>query len=140
MATEAVAVQASSAISVVGSSSSAVSAANSAALAAAHAAAAATAAAAAVSAAGGVGPGSLGNLGCNIKMESKMLPSFSDILWCPDIDGDVMSNPAMGETIVSIYSTMFSNFSVKSHPYRNEGRKIFDDLILMEMSCQILPW
>jgi hypothetical protein len=39
-------------------------------------------------------------LGCNIKMESKMLPSFSDILWCPDIDGDVMSNPVMGETIL----------------------------------------
>jgi hypothetical protein len=34
-------------------------------------------------------------------MESKMLPSFSDILWCPDIDGDVMSNPVMGETILS---------------------------------------
>jgi len=100
MATEAVAAQAMSAISVLGSSSSAVSAANSAALAAAHAAAAATAAAAAVSAAGG-GVGSLGNLGCNIKMESKMLPSFSDILWCPDIDGDVMSNPVMGETILS---------------------------------------
>ena len=121
MATEAVAVQASSAISVVGSSSSAVSAANSAALAAAHAAAAATAAAAAYSAAGGVGPGSLGNLGCNIKMESKMLPSFSDILWCPDIDGDVMSNPVMGETIVSFFfSDMgpFTNYVIFEWPLK----------------------
>ena len=35
------------------------------------------------------------------KIENKMLPSFSDILWCPDIDGDVMSNPVMGQAIVS---------------------------------------
>jgi len=34
------------------------------------------------------------------KIENKMLPSFSDILWCPDIDGDVMSNPVMGQAIL----------------------------------------
>ena len=41
------------------------------------------------------------NNGTNCKIENKMLPSFSDILWCPDIDGDVMSNPVMGGTILS---------------------------------------
>ena len=41
------------------------------------------------------------NNGTACKIENKMLPSFSDILWCPDIDGDVMSNPVMGGTILS---------------------------------------
>ena len=44
---------------------------------------------------------SVGHNGTNCKIENKMLPSFSDILWCPDIDGDVMSNPVMGGTILS---------------------------------------
>ena len=44
--------------------------------------------------------------GGNNASATKMLPSFSDILWCPDIDGDVMSNPVMGEeTIVSLIKT-----------------------------------
>ena len=108
MATEAVAIT-SSAISALGSSSSAILAANPA------AAAAVAAAAMAAGAVVGGGPGSLGNLGCNIKMESKMLPSFSDILWCPDIDGDVMSNPTMGETIVSILFHNVAKPSMKLH-------------------------
>lgn len=47
------------------------------------------------------------SLGNSSKMDtsSMMLPSFSDILWCPDIDEDVMSNPVMnaagGETVLS---------------------------------------
>lgn len=51
-------------------------------------------------------PSSLGMSNGNTagKIENKMLPSFSDILWCPDIDGDVMSNPVMGGTIVSLRS------------------------------------
>ena len=109
MATEAVAVT-TSAVPALGSSSPAISASNTAAVVAA--AQAAAAAAAAGGAAAGL-PGSLGNSGCNIKMESKMLPSFSDILWCPDIDGDVMSNPVMGETIVSFFFSdmgAFTNF------------------------------
>ena len=34
---------------------------------------------------------------------NKMLPSFSDILWCPDIDGDVMSDTNIGGAMVKIY-------------------------------------
>ena len=33
---------------------------------------------------------------------NKMLPSFSDILWCPDIDGDVMSHSSIGGAMVMI--------------------------------------
>ena len=28
-----------------------------------------------------------------------VLPSFNDILWCPDVDGDVMSNGAGGAIV-----------------------------------------
>lgn len=64
-------------------------------------------AAASTTSSGGVSLGmsnvsnSVSSNGSNCKIENKMLPSFSDILWCPDIDGDVMSNPVMGGTILS---------------------------------------
>lgn len=35
---------------------------------------------------------------------NKMLPSFSDILWCPDIDGDVMSHSSIGGAMVMIFN------------------------------------
>ena len=67
---------------------------------------AASAAAASTTSSGGssLGMSNGGGAGSNStgKIENKMLPSFSDILWCPDIDGDVMSNPVMGQAIVSI--------------------------------------
>jgi len=30
-----------------------------------------------------------------------VLPSFHDILWCPDVDGDVMDTSGMGGAMVS---------------------------------------
>ncbi len=40
----------------------------------------------------------------------KMLPSFSDILWCPDIDGDVMSGSEIGASIVSFFGYFLPTF------------------------------
>ena len=33
------------------------------------------------------------------KGKGGVLPSFNDILWCPDVDGDVMSNGAGGAIV-----------------------------------------
>ena len=32
-----------------------------------------------------------------------VLPSFNDILWCPDVDGDVMSNGAGGNIVAQTF-------------------------------------
>ena len=32
-----------------------------------------------------------------------LLPSFNDILWCPDVDGDVMSNGAGGNIVAQTF-------------------------------------
>ena len=32
-----------------------------------------------------------------------LLPSFNDILWCPDVDGDVMSNGAGGSIVAQTF-------------------------------------
>ena len=32
-----------------------------------------------------------------------LLPSFNDILWCPDVDGDVMSNAGNGSIVAQTF-------------------------------------
>ena len=35
--------------------------------------------------------------------QGSMLPSFNDILWCPDVDGDVMSDGAGGNIVAQTF-------------------------------------
>ena len=37
------------------------------------------------------------------KQNPALLPSFNDILWCPDVDGDVMSNGAGGSIVAQTF-------------------------------------
>jgi hypothetical protein len=42
-----------------------------------------------------------------------VLPSFHDILWCPDVDGDVMDTSGMGGAMVRV-STYLRRYSTEA--------------------------
>eukprot|EP00095_Tigriopus_kingsejongensis_P005008 maker-scaffold139_size317827-snap-gene-0.21 protein:Tk05008 transcript:maker-scaffold139_size317827-snap-gene-0.21-mRNA-1 annotation:"---NA---" len=44
---------------------------------------------------------SLTNNNNNNNNNSKKLPSFNDLLWCPDVDGDVMTHQGIGGAMLS---------------------------------------
>ena len=43
---------------------------------------------------------SMKNVGNGAANGGGVLPSFHDILWCPDVDGDVMDSSGMGGAMV----------------------------------------